>query len=240
MAEWKEEEAIPALLALETQIAKSIPVAAIGNEPTSDISYMTQAVSEDNEVENEFLSLFDTGLSPLFIAEIPEPSILEKNLKSKFVKNPLYQLLLRLDVDSFLHRQPASHSLSPLEETILFQKRQIVGQYYNTLRQYTRLQSWEDFQTLSHGSKSYANRVYNHQFKGTLKVVRRLFAITLDRKQNPGDNRVSSDRVLKFDQPLFKDNHGRAGSHLHEELTHGRRDSADASPFLEITTPKPL
>jgi hypothetical protein len=136
-----EEEAIPALLALETQIAKSIPVTAIGNEPNSDISYMAQAVSEDNEVENEFLSLFDTGLSPLFIAEMPEPSMLEKNLKSKFVENPLYQLLLRLDVDSFLHRQPTSHSLSPLEETILFQKRQIVGQYYNTLRQYTRLQN---------------------------------------------------------------------------------------------------
>ncbi len=235
-----EEEAIPALLALETQIAKSIPVTAIGNEPNSDISYMAQAVSEDNEVENEFLSLFDTGLSPLFIAEMPEPSMLEKNLKSKFVENPLYQLLLRLDVDSFLHRQPTSHSLSPLEETILFQKRQIVGQYYNTLRQYTRLQNWEDFQTLSHGSKSYANRVYNHQFKGTLKVVRRLFAITLDRKQSPADNRISPDRVLKFDQPLFKDNERRAGSHLHEELTHARRDSADASPFLEITTPKPL
>ena len=238
-AEW-EEEAVPALLALETQIAKSIPVTAIGNEPNSDISYMTQAVSEDNEVENEFLSLFDTGLSPLFIAEIPEPSMLEKNLKSKFVENPLYQLLLRLDVDSFLRRQPASHSLSPLEETILFQKRQIVEHYYNTLRQYTRLQNWDDFQALSHGSKSYANRVYNHQFKGTLKVVRRLFAITLDRKQNLGDNRVSPNRVLKFDQPLFKDNERRVGSHLHEELIHARRDSAYASPFLEISTPKPL
>ena len=244
MTEWEEAPEVPALLALETQIARSIPVTAIGDEPNSDISYMTQAVSEDNEVENEFLSLFDTGLSPLFIAEIPEPSMLEKSLKSKFVENPLYKLLLRLDVDSFLHRQPASHSLSPLEETILFQKRQIVGHYYNTLRQYTRLQNWEDFQTLSHGSKSYANRVYNHQFKGTLKVVRRLFAISLDREPNLGSNRVSPDRVLKFDQPLFKDNErravARAGSHLHEELTHVKRDSSDTLPFLEITAPKPL
>ena len=230
-----EEEAVSALLALEGKGAKPIPVTSLGNEPNSDTSYITQATSENSEVENEFLSLFDTGLSPLFIAEIPEPSMLEKNLKRKFVENPLYQLLLRLDIDFFLHRQPTSHSVSPLEEAILFQKRQIVGDYYNTLRQYNRLQNWEDFQTLCHGSKSYANRVYNHQFKGTLKVVRRLFSITFDPEQNTGGN-----RVVKFDQPLFKDNERRASSHLHEELMHLGRENANTSPFLEITDPKPL
>ena len=34
------------------------------------------------------------------------------------------------------------------------------------------------------GYKVYANHVYNHQFKGTLKVVRRLFSITLDSEEN--------------------------------------------------------
>ena len=230
-----EEEAVSALLALEGKGAKPIPVTSLGTESSSDISYITQAASEDSEVENEFLSLFDTGLSPLFIAEMPEPSMLEKNLKRKLVENPLYQLLLRLDIDFFLHRQPASHSISPLEEAILFQKRQIVGHYYNTLRQYNRLQNWEDFQTLCDGSKSYANRVYNHQFKGTLKVVRRLFSITFDPEQNIGGN-----RVVKFDQPLFQDNERRASSHLHEELMHVKGENSTTSPFLEITDPKPL
>ena len=240
-----EEEAVSALLALEGKGAKPIPVTSLGTESSSDISYITQAASEDSEVENEFLSLFDTGLSPLFIAEMPEPSMLEKNLKRKLVENPLYQLLLRLDIDFFLHRQPASHSISPLEEAILFQKRQIVGHYYNTLRQYNRLQNWEDFQTLCDGSKSYANRVYNHQFKGTLKVVRRLFSITFDPEQNIGGN-----RVVKFDQPLFQDNERRASSHFHEELMHVKGENSTTSlaggglrttsPFLEITDPKPL
>ena len=233
--EASEEEAVSGLLALEAQIAKPTPATSLGNEPNSDISYMAQAATEDNELENEFLSLFDTGLSPLFIAEMPEPSVLEKSLKRRVVENPLYHLLLRLDVDSFLHRQPASHSVSPLEETILFQKRQIIGHYYNTLREYNRLQNWEDFRTLCRGSKSYANRVYNHQFKGTLKVVRRLFSITFDPEQNVGGN-----RVLKFDQPLFKDSQRRASLNLHEELMDARRDSSDTSPFLEITDPKPL
>ena len=164
---------------------------------------MAETVSEDGETEKQFLSLFDTGLSPLFIADMPEPSAIEKNLKKKYAENPLYSLLLRIDIDSFLARQPASHLLSLLEERTLFQKRQILGHYYDTLRHYNQLQNWDEFQTIYNGSKSFANRVYNQQFKGTLKVVRRLFSITLDRDQGEDER-----RILKFDQPLFEQERG--------------------------------
>lgn len=231
----KEEGVLSKLLALENEIARPASSASLDDESNSDISSMAEALGEDSGIENEFLSLFDTGLSPLFIAQMPEPSLLQKTIKRRFVENPLYHLLLRLDIDSFLHRQPASHSLSPLEETTLFQKRQVIGHYYNTLRQYSRLQNWEDFQAHCHGSKSYANRVYNHQFKGTLKVVRRLFSITLDPEENADGN-----RVLKFDQPLFKDNGKERNSHSHEELASFGGHSTEESPFLEIADPKPF
>jgi hypothetical protein len=185
----------------------------------SDIS---ERVSEDNETEGEFLSIFETGLSPLFINDDPEASAFEQRLKKRFAENPLYSLLLRIDMDSFLNRQPKSHSLSAAEEETLFQKRNILGQYYDTLRVYNLLQNWDHFQTFYQGSKSFSNRVYNQQFKGTLRVVRRLFSMTpqsqtsnqidgsneqkLKSRDDPSfssANNLKGRRVLKYDQPLF-------------------------------------
>ena len=184
-------------------------------ENTSDIA---ERLNEDNETENQFLSMFETGLSPLFINYVPEASAFEQRLKKRFAENPLYSLLLRIDIDSFLNRQPKSHSLSAVEEETLFQKRNILGQYYDTLREYNLLQNWDHFQTLYHGSKSFSNRVYNQQFKGTLRVVRRLFSMTprsqpessseqkvrgRDDPSSSSTHNLNGGRVLKYDQPLF-------------------------------------
>ncbi|BDA51887.1 Uncharacterized membrane protein ycf78 (chloroplast) [Coccomyxa sp. Obi] len=231
-----ESGMISDLVALENDIVAKLGNAPLGqNGAEDDISYMAETVSEDGETEKQFLSLFDTGLSPLFIADMPEPSAIEKNLKKKYAENPLYSLLLRIDIDSFLTRQPASHLLSPLEERTLFQKRQILGHYYDTLRQYNQLQNWDEFQTIYNGSKSFANRVYNQQFKGTLKVVRRLFSITLDRDRDQGEG---DRRILKFDQPLFQQERGGSlatpghashASHAsHAPPLGGARDARDA------------
>lgn len=181
--------------------------------PQDNASYMAERLTEDNETENQFLSLFDTSLSPLFINYMPEASVFEKRLKKRFAENRLYPLLLRVDVDSFLNRQPATHFLSAAEEEALFQKRNILGQYYDTLRQYNQLQNWDQFQTIYRGSKSFANRVYNQQFKGTLRVVRRLFSMTPDfaniintaneSKASNESIKRPGERVLKYDQPLF-------------------------------------
>ena len=186
-----------------------LPSAEIGNdleseghlqENTSDVA---ERLNEDNETENQFLSMFETGLSPLFINYVPEPSAFEQRLKKRFAENPLYSLLLRVDIDSFLNRQPKSHSLSATEEETLFQKRNILGQYYDTLREYNLLQNWDHFQTLYHGSKSFSNRVYNQQFKGTLRVVRRLFSMTP--RSQPESSREQKLRVR--DDPSLSSTH---------------------------------
>ena len=192
-----------------------------------NVSYMKERLNEDTDAENQFLSMFETNLSPLFINYMPEVSAFEQRLKKRLAENPLYPLLLRIDIDSFLHRQPATHFLSAAEEDVLFQKRNILGQYYDTLRQYNQLQDLDHFQTIYHGSKSFANRVYNQQFKGTLRVVRRLFSMTPYGQEEapplksegrsffPSVKKTTGDpidkatdpsalrRALKYDQPLF-------------------------------------
>ena len=230
----------PAAGGLENDAVKSL-ISSATDENSEDVENgIGERLEEDNETENQFLSMFDTGLSPLFINDMPEPSALEKRLKKRLADNPLYPLLLRVDIDSFLNRQPTVHSLSPGEEESLLQKRNILGQYYDTLRQYSQLQNSDHLQTLYHGSKSFANRVYNQQFKGTLKVVRRLFSITPGERgsaHKTPDTNLDSPRVLKFDQPLFHQGVSTAFN-IHEELT--PYIQLFTSPFVEAADPRPL
>ncbi len=213
-------------------------------ENTSDVA---ERLNEDNETENQFLSMFETGLSPLFINYVPEPSAFEQRLKKRFAENPLYSLLLRVDIDSFLNRQPKSHSLSATEEETLFHKRNILGQYYDTLREYNLLQNWDHFQTLYHGSKSFSNRVYNQQFKGTLRVVRRLFSMTprsqpessreqkLRVRDDPSlssTHNLNERRVLKYDQPLFYQPKGMS-QNVVGSMRRGQTPNSSEGPFIE-------
>ena len=232
--------ATPAAGGLENDAVKSLISSAMDQNSEDVENGIGERLEEDDETENQFLSMFDTGLSPLFIHDMPEPSDIEKRIKKKLADNPLYPLLLRVDIDSFLNRQPTVHSLSSGEEEALLQKRNILGQYYDTLRQYSQLQNSDHFQTLYHGSKSFANRVYNQQFKGTLKVVRRLFSITPGERgsnhQTP-DTNLGSPRVLKFDQPLFHQGVSTVFN-IHEELTPYMQFFT--SPFVEPADPRPL
>ena len=196
-----------------------------------------ERISEDENLEETFFKTFNIGLSPFFQADSQEIPPVEKLLKKKFYDNPLYKSLLTLDIDSFISRQPKKYSLNSTEEFELFKKRQMLSNYYDTLREYSSLPNSSEFFDVFHGSKSYADRVYNQQFKGTLKVVRRLFSIAVDNEQNPEQN-----TVLKFDQPLFtqKEEKNFIG---HEELNHlERKNNANNNQltFLELTKPKPL
>ena len=68
----------------------------------------------------------------------------------------------------------------------------------------------EIFSPFFRGAKSYATYVYNQQFKGTLRIVRRLFSLTLPRQNanethnNTKKGNVLPEQTLKFDQPLFR------------------------------------
>lgn len=141
-----------------------------------------------------------------------------ERLKNSFYTNPLYRFLLEKDVDAFLSRQPKDHFLSVFEEKQLSRNRSVLNDYYNTLRSYRLLPSWEAFQDEFNGSLSYANKIYNQQFKGTLSLVRRLFSITVNplevesviksgnflEAKNSFDKIITNDRILKLDLPLYK------------------------------------
>ena len=150
----------------------------------------------DYRNEENFLSKFFYETSGYSF--LPSPSVTlgnsmtkqEEKAKNSFYTNPLYRFLLEKDVDAFLSRQPKDHFLSVFEEKQLGRNRVVLNDYYNTLRSYKLLPSWDAFQDEFNGSLSYANKIYNQQFKGTLSLVRRLFSITV----NPLD--VESNNLL--------------------------------------------
>ncbi len=155
-----------------------------------------------------------------FNDEAVKKPILEKNFKQKYYSNPIYKLLLITDIDFFLTRQPRSFALNGKQENDLFEKRLVLSKYYDSLRYYNTLPYVDEFQDVFNGSKSYADRIYNQQFKGTLKIVRRLFSLTVNnveelkntnslKAQNFSSVVHNNDRnvnnlILKFDQPLYK------------------------------------
>ena len=114
----------------------------------------------------------------------------------------------------------------------MFEKRLILSNYYDSLRYYEKLPYAEDFRNVFNGSKSYADRVYNQQFKGTLKVVRRLFLLTLNEDPNLVDK-----IILKFDQPLYKKSKQIINSRVHEELILNKQKK---KPFIKLTNPTPF
>ena len=203
-----------------------------GNEDDSEKEESSK-VEEEETPFNDFFDLVDAGFSPLFLSDTPEPTNLEKYLKKKFYENPVYHLLLRIDIDTFLSRQPVSHSLTPEQEVDLFRRRQVLADYYDSLEDYVEMQ--EDQILNEVDSEVYANHVYNHQFKGTLKVVRRLFSISLDSEENREEELAS--RVLKFDQPLFHSFQEARHPLIHEEVSNV---STHLSPFIEMTNSKPF
>lgn len=155
---------------------------------------------------------------------------LGKKIKQKYYNNPIYKFLVTFDIQNFLKRQPTEFFLTENEENLLFEKRQILANYYNSLRAYTLLPYSETFQNLFGGTKTYANRVYNQQYKGTLKILRRLFLIDVDSKSNPQTSRA----ILKFDQPLFRNKKLKDNVFFHEELSSDqiiKKDIASLSNF---------
>ena len=136
-----------------------------------------------------------------------EPGNIDLKIKQKYYSSQVYKNLLALDIDLFLNRQPNKFKLSSDQELDLFTKRRILTSYYDSLRDYSKLPYSVNFENFFNGSKSFTNKVYNQQFKGTLRSVSRLFSLT----SSDDTNKL----VLKFDQPLYQKN---PYSAFHEEL----------------------
>ena len=202
----------------------------------------------DNYVK-EFDRQFDKGFSNFYDADSHslievEDQWQEKRIKEKCYTNPIYKFLLNTEIDAFLARQPDSHWLSPQEEFLLLKRRQLLGNYYNTLALTSQVSTSEALEQLV--PKSYANTIYNHQFKGTLKVARRLFSIRKDLTKMNRDSQVDEtlvNRVIKFDQPLFyKDQEKKNDQQtfFHEELKSDLDQSQQSSTLLPPSFADPL
>jgi hypothetical protein len=141
-----------------------------------------------------------------------------KDVLQHWYYSPFNRFLLKLDVDSFIRRQPNTHFLNKKEENLLHLRRFLLSEHYNTLRWYTNMEHYRSMKTQLNGStKSFSSSIYNQQFAGTFKKIRHLFAIT------PTQGNINST-ILKFDQPLYNEHLNTSKNPLlkplfiHEEL----------------------
>lgn len=173
-----------------------------------------------------------------------EPGNIDLKIKQKYYSNPLYKHLLALDIDMFLNRQSKASRLNTEQELDLYTKRRMLTAYYDSLREYAQLPYASDFESFFDGSKSFSNKIYNQQFKGTLRSVCRLFSLTSDPDAVPATEQ-SNQLVLKYDQPLYTFSNNRNFSSYHEELipefkTNGSHTRVKVSPFISDFISGPL
>jgi hypothetical protein len=197
------------------------------NRRKRDISGIKERAEEDLEIDSILLQNHTLSLSPFFNYDVEPTEPIQEIIKERFYKTIAYKRALNFDIDLFISRQPKKYLLSQQEETELLEKRQSLSKYYDTLRDYKKMSvsDFELFKKYFGGSKSYATKFYNQQFKGTLKIVRKLFSIHLS------DELVSSP--LTFDQPLFLDKQNQIET-FHEELFNQREK------FLKGASSRPL
>lgn len=209
--------------------------------PSKGLRDNTEFSTSFKFLEQKFKRLFfgQIGLLPGRLPPIPYGPFDSQEMAHKRLAftNPVYKALLSFDIDLFLNRQPKNQSLSTQDEHNIFLKRQLLERYINTQRAY--FDNLSDFKNEGVGLpnqanepqnfvKSLANQTYKHQFKGTLEIVRQLFAVSLDcpepsliagggawdklMREGPSffkDDkglavpRPKNPRILKFDQPLY-------------------------------------
>ena len=145
-----------------------------------------------------------------------------------------YHKMIKFGFDFFYQNQPTFQTLTTDEEERLFQKRLVLGQYYDGFRFYNQLPYIKSFQNLYKTSKSESAQIFNHQFKGTNYVLRAQFALTEGRTEVK-----EKYPVLKFDQPLYLPNTLTNYKNLkpfHEELSQEKPRKI----FLEISNSTPF
>jgi hypothetical protein len=173
----------------------------------------------DKQFKDNFQNFSLNSFSSEFIEKpiTPEDSI-EKKIKQKYYSNPIYKNLLALDIDQFLNRQPSSSFLGQNHEFDLHEKRLALTSYYDSLRFYAKLPDYETFENFFDGTKSYTNKIYNQQFKGTLHVLGRWFYLNQNNSDSLFEETKNSVSILKYDQPLYDYNLYKY-SPYHEEIS---------------------
>ena len=217
-------------LSYDQTILENKKLLALKKRLSEDKRFVEEPIGTDGATIED--ALFTT-FSSEFLSEDPNyDRTVELRFKQSYYSNPIYKSLLSFDIDSFLSKQPTFQKLTRSEEKNLFEKRILLSTYYDSLRYYNQLPYIEQFHNFFDGSKSYADRVFNQQFKGTLRVVRKLFSITVDPEENTNEN-----PVLKFDQPLYLNSNESDYKPFHEELSHKKVQKTN---FLEISNSTPF
>lgn len=193
--------------------------------------------SETSDVK-AYQELYNTSFPADYLRTEPlSMKNIEQKIKQKYYSNPVYKTLLTLDIDFFLKRQPQSFGLSGEQEFDLYTKRRILESYYDSLRDYYNLPYAENFETFFDGTKSFSSKVYNQQFKGTLRSVRRLFSLSLT---NDRENNLPVQTVLKFDQPGYEFSDKQSYSPYHEELVPSVKQTENPFPKNNLAFTKPF
>nr|AIT94197.1 hypothetical chloroplast RF1 [Marsupiomonas sp. NIES 1824] len=137
------------------------------------------------------------------------------NIKRRYYDNPVYQTLLNGDINLFLWNQPKNQYVTENEFSNILKTQKALKDYNNSIRKYRSLPYQNDFYTFFHGSKSFSNKLVSHQAKGSLRIVRRLFRIDIDRKEK---DKVK--KYLSYDQPLYSNGslEKTKQNFIHEEL----------------------
>ena len=188
-------------------------------------SGLSDGFEDQDDTRNFYFLRLWEGMNTFLPEEVQYSELKSNNLKVPFQRkkhrqfnrsfrnNVYYKPLMRTDIDAFLNRQPKHHTVTPAEEAELYFKRTMLSDYYNSMRRYKNMNNKRRFLLAYGGTKSLAHKVYNHQFKGTYRVARRLLSVDL----RPENQLGTRKRVLKYDQPLYDE----TKSHnpmLHEEL----------------------
>lgn len=227
----------------------------VQNEILHTVPFSKDLLSKELTFEEEIATNYTKGFVSPFSEEAENTTPLElipieNIIKKRYLLNPVYRMLLKTDIDTFLARQPVHYKIAENQEHSLFKKRQLLEKYYNWLRYYAPLDT--ALHTKSTTSlpftfaftnkelilpKSFVDTVYHQQFKGTLNAAKRLFKVTFASDQNPTKN-----RVLSYDIALYKNKRSTKENQdltvhpaLHEELLNEK-----VSPFIEESNSFPI
>lgn len=130
-----------------------------------------------------------------------------RRFREKYLSNPVYKALVNFDMHLFLTGQMNASNLTAEDEFDLFERRIILENYLHSIQYYKPVVS-----------KSYAERVYNHQFKGSLSFIRQFNSIKLNHNLIQTELDDQTKKVLKFDQPKYNEFVDASKTLLHEEL----------------------
>uniref|UniRef100_UPI003002C983 conserved chloroplast protein Ycf1/TIC214 n=1 Tax=Prototheca miyajii TaxID=2034260 RepID=UPI003002C983 len=118
-------------------------------------------------------------------------------LRQYYNNSLIYKILVALDITSFVNRLPKKYKLSGIQEFDLFVKRQILSEYYNSIRLYMDSNELllSIFREFFGGSKNIVSQVYHQQFTGTLRNIDKYFSLRIDDVKR---RRFIKDRFLKY------------------------------------------